>query len=381
MSEKLDLNEIRNKIDAIDDELIKLFEERMQTVNKVAEYKIQNNMQILNSKREREIVNRLSEKVSPELSVYSKILYNTIFDLSRSYQSKQIYKDSVTSEKIKNALESTDKMLPSSAVVACQGTEGSYSQRACEKIFYNPSISYFENFKDVFEAVKSGKCRYGVLPLENSVHGSVSKVIDLMREYEFSIVKSTKIQINHVLLAKPDATEIKEIYSHEQALGQCDKFLSSLKDVKIIPCKNTAIAAKTVSELDRSDAAAIASPLCAELYGLKIVSDDIKNNDNNYTRFICISKDTEIYPGADKMSFMITLSHKPGTLYSMISKFAAEGINLTKIESRPIPGRDFEFMFYIEMSISVYSENLASFVSDFERNSDSFKFLGCYTEN
>lgn len=381
MSEKLDLSEIRNKIDAIDDEIIKLFEERMQTVHKVAEYKLKNNMQILNSKREREIINRLCKEVSPELSVYSKILYNTIFDLSRSYQSKLIFKDGSASEKIKKALETTENTLPSSAVVACQGTEGSYSQRACEKVFYNPSIMYFESFKGVFEAVKSGMCRYGILPLENSVHGSVSEVIDLMKEYDFSIVKSTKIQINHALLAKHDSTEIKEVYSHEQALGQCDKFLSTLKDVKIIPCKNTAIAAKTVAELESSDAAAIASPLCAELYGLKIINDDIKNNDNNYTRFICISKNTEIYPGADKMSFMITLSHKPGTLYNMISKLAAEGINLTKIESRPIPGKDFEFMFYIEMAISVYSENLSSFVSEFEQNSDSFKFLGCYTEN
>ena len=239
---------------------------------------------------------------------------------------------------------------------------------------------YFGNFKGVFDAVKSGMCRYGILPLENSVHGSVSGVLDLMQKYEFSIVKSAKIQINHVLLAKPGYTEIKEIFSHEQALGQCEQYLSTLKGVKITPCKNTAVAAKMVSESERTDVAAIASPLCAELYGLKIINDNIKNNDNNYTRFICISKDTEIYPGADKMSFMITLSHRPGALYSMISRLAAEGVNLTKIESRPIPGRDFEVMCYIEMSVSVYSENLDSIVSEFEHSSEGFKFLGCYSE-
>lgn len=381
MSNNIDLNKIRDQIDSIDDQLIELFEKRMNLASDVAKYKMENNMQILNSKREREIINRISKNIAPQYSVYSKILYKTLFDLSRSYQSKLMHTPSDTSEKIKKALDSTKKVLPSSAVVACQGTEGSNSQRACEKVFYNPSIMYFDNFKGVFEAVNSGMCKYGILPLENSVHGSVSAVIDLMREYDFNIVKSTKIQITHTLLAKPGTKEIKEIFSHEQALGQCDKFLSSLKNVKITPCANTAIAAKMVAESERDDVAAIASPLCSELYGLKIVNDSINNNDNNYTRFICISKGTEIYPGADTMSFLINLSHKPGALYNMISKLAAEGINLTKIESRPISGKDFEFMFYVEISVSVYSEDLPSVIADFEHNSDSFKFLGCYSEN
>lgn len=384
--EKLDLTEIREKIDKIDDVLAELFTERMELAYKVAEYKKANNMEILNSKREREIVNRLTGKTKEEYATYLKILYNTIFDLSRSYQAKMIYSGitGTQTEKLIKAVENTEKMLPQSAVVACQGTEGAYSQAACEKLFYNPTIMYFNNFRGVFEAVKSGMCSYGILPLENSVHGSVTEVIDLMGEYDFNIVRSAKIQINHVLLAKSDVksiADVKEIYSHPQALGQCDKYLSSLKGVKITECENTAMASKLVAETEKCGAAAISSPLCAELYGLKVIEYNVKNNDNNYTRFICISKELEIYPGADKMSFIINISHKPGSLYSLISKFAAVGINLTKIESRPIAGRDFEFRFFFEASVSVYSDELRHLISEFEDAEENFKFLGCYTEN
>jgi len=375
----MDLKEIRNEIDAIDEELVKLFEKRMETVRRVAEYKAENNLPIFNSKRERDIVNSMTAKVEPDLATYTKILYNTLFDVSRSYQAKAIFKTSPVAEKIKKALEETPKMFPQSATVACQGTEGAYSQQACEKLFYNPTIVYFEGFRGVFEAVQNGMCSYGVLPLENSVHGSVTQVLDLMGEYDFSIVKSAKIQVNHVLLAKSKDAKITEVISHPQALGQCDEFLRK-KGVKITVCENTAMAAKMVSEGEREGIAAISSPLCADLYGLKIVEENIANSDNNHTRFICISKKNEVYPGADRISFSISLSHQPGALYSLISKFAAVGINLTKIESRPIPGRDFEFMFYFDMAVSVYSEELMSIISEISLENQSFKLLGAYSE-
>ncbi|MDP4118640.1 MAG: chorismate mutase [Bacillota bacterium] len=374
----MDLSQIRKEIDEIDESLVKLFEKRMQTVRKVAEYKAEKGMAVMNSKREREIINSLTGKVSPELVTYTKILYNTLFDVSRSYQCKEIYKTSPLAEKIKTALKSTPSQFPASAIVACQGTEGAYSQQACEKLFYNPTIIYFDTFRGVFDAVKNGMCQYGVLPIENSVHGSVTQVVDLMSRYDFSIVKSAKIQINHVLLAKEGAKEIKEVYSHEQALGQCDDYLKSA-GVKTKVCENTAVAARIVADSERNDIAAISSPLCSELYGLKILKEDIANSDNNYTRFICISKDMEIYPGADKISLITTVSHKPGALYELISKFAAVGINISKIESRPIPGKDFEFSFYLEMYVSVYSEELVSLVSELSA-SGNFTFLGSYTE-
>ncbi len=223
----MDLDKARQTIDRVDDQIIELFEERMKAAYEVAKYKKENNLPIYNGKREREIVNRLIGKASPELALYVKVLYNTLFSVSREYQTKLINSSGKIVEQIKTALESTDNLFPTSAVVACQGTEGAYSQKACEKLFFNPSVMYFESFKGVFDAVSSGMCRYGILPLENSVHGTVTEVYDLTSSYDFSIVKAVRIQINHVLAARSKDAKIKEIFSHRQAIGQCDKYLKS----------------------------------------------------------------------------------------------------------------------------------------------------------
>ena len=377
----MNLEESRKRIDDIDDSLIKLFEERMEIVSDIAAYKKENDMPIFHRGRERDIINRLSSEINPEMRVHTKMLYNTIFEISRSYQSKKLVKMSKTAEKIKNSLEKELKLLPQSASVACQGTEGAYSQIAAERAFSNPSVMYFNNFRGVFEAIKQGMCSYGVLPVENSIHGSVSEVSDLMCEYGCFAVKGIRVQINHVLLAKKNTEEIHEIFSHSQALGQCEQFLKSLKNVKITVVENTAVAAKMVAESDRDDVASISSELCAELYGLRVIKSGIADSDNNYTRFVVISKEPEIYPGADKITVMLRLKHEPGSLYRLISKFSAVGVNLTKIESRPICGLDFEFRFLLDMNASVYSEDFLNLITELENASEDFAFLGAYTEN
>ncbi len=377
----MDLGNIREQIDEIDNQIISLFKKRMEAVTEVAKYKKENNLPVFSRKREREILNRISLLTGEEMAVYARTLYNTIFDISRSYETKKINDVSETVKKIEAVIAATDKRLPSAATVACQGTEGAYSEEATGKLFANPSVMYFDDFKGVFEAVNHGVCRYGVLPIENSVHGSVSEVIDLMAEYDFNIVKSAKVQINHVLLTKKGAKEIKEIFSHRQAIGQCEKYLKSLEGVKVTVVQNTAVAARMVAESDRDDVASISSPACAEIYGLQIVNSNIKDSDNNYTRFICISKNMEIYPGADKITVMLKLQHQPGSLYNLIAKFASVGVNLTKIESRPIPGLDFEFMFLLDMNVSVYSEEFLALITELENSSSGFRFLGAYTEN
>jgi len=221
-----------------------------------------------------------------------------------------------------------------------------------------------------------------MLPIENSLNGSVAEVYDLMKKDKFYIVKSVRMKINHTLLAKYGAklSDIKEIYSHSQALGQCSEYLKNMKELKINTSENTAVAAKYVSDLEDNISAAISTRDCAELYGLSILSDNIQNNDNNYTRFICISKQMEIYPGANKTSLMFTVPNKPGGLYRIISKFAALGVNLTKLESRPIPGKDFEFMFHIDLDSSVLSEEILNVVCQLESGPESFVFLGSYLE-
>lgn len=376
----MDLNETRERIDSIDNELIKLFKDRMDAVCDVARYKKENGLPIYNGQREREVINKVVAELPEELALYAKVLYNTLFSVSRGYQTKMIDGESEIVDKIKKALATTDNMFPKSAVVACQGTEGAYSQKACEKLFVNPSVMYFDTFKGVLDAVSMGMCRYGILPLENSVHGTVTEVYDLLSSYDFSIVKVAKIQINHVLAAKKKDIKIKEICSHRQAIGQCDKYLKTLSGVTVTQYDNTAMAAEMVANSDRDDLACICSKECAQIYGLHIINDNIIDSDNNYTRFICISKTPEIYPGADKISFVITLPHTAGSLYAVMSKFAAAGINLTKIESRPIAGRDFEFEFYFEVEASVYSEELYAVLSEMENSEEKFKFFGCYRE-
>ena len=323
-----------------------------------------------------------AENPSEERAMYIKMLYTTIFDLSRSYQSRKIFKDSALVRQIRHAVENTPKEFTKQAVVACQGTEGAYSQIACDRLFARPSIMYMSSFQGVFQAVEKNLCRYGILPIENSVHGSVTEVYDLMKKYNFHIAREIKVFVSHALLTKgkKSLADIKEIYSHEQAIGQCSDFLANLKGVKVTVVENTAVAAQMVAQSERNDVAAISSQNCADLYGLTVITDRLQNSENNYTRFICISKDLEIYPGANRISLMFTLNHRPGSLYNLISKFAALGVNLTKLESRPIPGKDFEFMFYFDLEASVYSEEVLSLMAELENGPDQFVFLGSYSE-
>lgn len=378
----MDINQAREKLNGIDDQLVSLFAERMHTVLAVAQYKKEHNLTVLDKSRETDILSRVTEAAGPELAGYTKVLFSTLFDVSRSYQSQFIHKDSALQREVRQALEQTPAKMPDQAIVACQGVEGAYSQAACEKLFSLPSIMYFKSFEAVFNAVDKGMCRYGILPIENSSAGSVSQVYDLMKKFRFSIVRSVKLRINHTLLAKKGTRmeDIREIYSHEQGLNQCNEFLREHPEIKANVYENTAVAAKMVADSDRTDIAAISSRECAELYGLQILSDHIQNSDNNYTRFICISRAPEIYPGADKMSLMFTLPHRPGSLYSVITKFATLGLNLTKIESRPIPGKDFEFMFYFDASVSAHSEELLKLLAELEGTLEQFSFLGCYAE-
>ena len=378
----MDLKDIRDGIDAIDTQICDLFKKRMNLALEVAKVKEKNNAPVLNKAREKEVLLKISDEIGEPLDSYGRILFNTLFDLSRSYQNNYLGRVSDISKRIDTALEDTPKLFPDKAVVACQGVPGAYSQAACEKLFALPNTMFFNTFEGVFTAVDQGLCQYGILPIENSSYGSVGTVYDLMKNYKFHIVKSIRLRINHCLMANPGTklTDIKEIYSHEQAIGQCGSFLKTLNDVKIITCENTAQAAKMVSDSGRNDVAAISSRECLELYGLEVLENNIQVTDNNYTRFICISKKMEIYPGSNKVSLMLSVPHQPNALYHMIAKFSSLGVNLTKLESRPIPGSDFEFMFYFDMDASVWSPEFVNLLGQLENQPELFVFLGCYSE-
>ncbi|MBQ9103746.1 MAG: chorismate mutase [Clostridia bacterium] len=378
----MDINELREKIDGIDSELTKLFCDRMEVCGDIAKYKTENKLPVFDSERERKLLGKVYDASPEELAPYTRVLFTTLMDLSKSYQNKKLFCETELVKKIRKAVENTDKLFPSRARVACQGVEGAYSQKACDKMFSIPDIMYVNTFENVFQAVSSGLCQYGIVPLENSTAGSVNQTYDLLTKYDFYIVRSLKMQINHVLLTKKgvDFSKVKEIYSHEQAIGQCSAFLRSLKGVKVTVCPNTAVAAKMVATSDRDDVAAISSGDCAEQYGLEINKTKIQNTDSNFTKFICISKKLEIYPGANHTSVVFSTAHKPGALYNVMARLASLNINVVKLESRPIQGKDFEFMFYFDLDASVYSKEFEQLMFELENQVDGFKYFGSYME-
>ena len=376
------LEELRAQIDVIDDRLVKDFTDRMAVVEQISAAKRQTGKAVLDPAREREKLADIAGKLPPELEEYGYALWSMLFELSRSRQCALDPEPSPLRLEIEKAMEGTDKLFPPKASVACQGVEGAYSQLACQKLFRHPQVMYFDTFEAVFAAVESGFCRFGVLPLENSTAGSVTQVYDLMRRHNFKIVRSARLKIDHSLVAREGTrlADVKEIYSHPQAISQCGDFLSGLKGVKVTPWENTALAAQAVAQSDRTDVAAIASHATTSLYGLTCLEADIQDRGNNYTRFICISKNLEIYPGADKTSLMLVAPHRPGSLYQILARFYTYGLNIIKLESRPIPNRDFEFMFYFDLETSVYSEAFIRLIDDLTSISEEFQYLGSYSE-
>ncbi len=378
----MDLSLIRDEIDAIDAELTELFCRRMALSAQVAAYKKEHSLPIFVPARERAILQRVAAQAGPEFANYTRVLYSNLFELSRSYQSKCNAGPSPLLRQITAAMETTPKLFPQTPVVACQGVEGAYSQIACEKLFKSPVIHYCPDFQGVFAAIEEGRCQYGVLPIENSTAGSVNKVYDLMVKYKFSIVRTFRLKVDHNLLANPGATlsDIREIYSHEQAISQCAGFLKTLPGVTVTAVANTALASEMVAKSGRKDVAALSSRFCAELYSLSCIASAVQDMGNNHTRFICISKNLQIYPGADRTSIMMILPHKPGALYKVLARLFTLDINVTKLESRPLPDREFEFMFYFDLETSIYSGEFLQLMCELEEFSEEFKYLGSYLE-
>lgn len=378
----VDLAGLRVQMDAINDEMLRLFEKRMDLSAQIADVKRASGRPVADFARERAILAEVSDKARPGMDGYATVLFSLLMEMSRGYQERRLHPQSSLRDQIAEALHTTPPMFPSKAVVACQGVEGAYSQLACDKLFKHPSIMYFSSFEGVFKAIEEGLCSFGILPIENSTAGTVSRVYDLMMEHEFHIARTVRLKVDHCLLARPGVRleDVREIHSHEQAISQCASFLASLPDVRIVPEPNTAAAAQAVAGSDRRDVAVLASSRCAELYDLAVLSRSVQDSDNNYTRFACITKDLQIYPGADRASLMMVLPHRPGSLYKTLARFYAMDVNLVKLESRPMLGRDFEFMFYFDLEMPVVSPHFDEMLGELEEFSEEFKYLGSYTE-
>lgn len=376
-----DLELLRSQIDEIDDGISDLWLKRMAKVKEIATIKEKIGKKINDGGREDAVLFRLAEKTPEELKIYLKEVYASVFATSKAYQSVSVSPKSATIDAVKEKISSGLKDFPVSGTVACQGINGANSGIAAKTIFPINNILYFKNFEGVFNAVEKGLCKYGVLPIENSTAGSVSEVYDLMKKHKFYIVRSVRLRIDHCLAAL-DGAELKgitEVYSHPQALSQCAEHI---KKWGAKPCEseNTATAARDLVERGLKNQAVLCSRECAEKYGLKILESSVQDNPYNFTRFICISKDLEIYSEAEKISVMTSLSHEPGSLNRTLARFAALGLNLTKIESRPVLGSQFEFMFYFDFEGSILSEKVQSVIAELENTSERFVLLGSYKE-
>lgn len=376
----MELKELREQIDCINDQLTELFIKRMELSALVAEQKTALDLPLVNATRERDIITKQTAKMPNGIKSFGKQFYECLFNLSKSHQSRIIDSKSPILQKIKTALaDQTD--FCESATVACQGVLGAYSQIATDKMVDVADILYFKDFDGVFSAVEKGLCNYGVLPVENSTVGSVNSVYDAMQKHNFSIVRAIKLRISHYLLAKQGVKieNVTEVFSHEKAIGQCSKLLKQL-GVKITVCENTAVAAKMVAESHRTDVACISSKECASIYNLNVLRANVQDSDNNYTRFILISKKLEIYADATKISVMVSLPHEAGSLSNVLSRFATLGLNLTKLESRPIPERAFEFCFYFDFEGNLAQKSVQSLIAELDNHCPQFVFLGNYME-
>ncbi len=373
-----DLNDIRTEIDSIDNQLIELFKRRMDCAKEVGFYKKANNIPVLNEKRENEILDEV-EKRGGEYSAHARLLYSNIMELSRALQHNIVCSGKTLRDEIFNADSTVEK---SGIKVAYQGIKGANSHEAALRLFPDGTAVSYKSFEDVFEAVDRGEVKFGVLPVENSTAGSVSTVYDLILKHRFYIVGALDLPIDYCLggLRQSELSDIETVWSHPQALSQCASYIAR-HDFKSTPCANTAVAARDVADEKRLNVAAICPYKAAEEYGLKVLDNHLQDNKDNTTRFIVISKKLYISKDANKISLCFSLPHVTGSLYSLLCRFNSLGLNLTKIESRPRKGKEFEYLFYLDFSGNVQSENVIDLISQLSEEMPEFSFLGNYSES
>ena len=361
-----DLSEIRADIDAIDEELIALFKRRMDCAKEVGYYKKERGIPVLNQQRENEILAEVQQK-GGEYGSAARLLFANLMELSRALQHNIVCRREMPSV--------------SGITVAYQGIKGANSYDAARQLFPDASLQSVKSFEEVFDAVDRREATFGILPVENSTAGSVSTVYDLILKHRFYIVGALDMPIEHCLAALRQSTleDIEIVWSHPQALAQCESYIAS-HNLTPVPNANTAVAARDTAKEKRLNVAAICSRKAAETYGLKLLDSHIQDDRYNTTRFIVISKELCLTENANKISLCLTLPHVEGALYSLLCRFHSLGLNLTKIESRPIPGKDFEYLFYLDFAGSLQSESVIDLLCQLSEELPEFSFLGNYSE-
>lgn len=375
----MDLLELRKEIDKIDSELIPLLLKRMSISEKVAQYKVERGIPVLNEEREQEILNNVAARCG-EQGETIKTVFSATMDASRALQHKIIGGGKELRELVESA-QIDGKLTANGAPVACQGVDGAYSGITANTLFPDSPVKYYKQFEDVFEAVNKGEAIYGVIPVENSTAGSVHESYDLIMKYRFYVVGAYDLKIEHCLCAKEGTAyeDIINVYSHPQALSQCGNFLKNF-DFTGINFSNTAAAAEFVANSPQKDIGVICSEFAAKKYGLKILKRNVQNNNNNRTRFIVISKKLVISSDANKISLIFSTADKTGSLYRVLGRFSMAGLNLTKLESRPIENANFNYHFYVDVSGSIKQQSALDLMCALYDELPEFEFLGNFNE-
>ncbi len=372
MQDRTKLDDLRDEINVVDKEIVRLFEKRMAISKAVGDYKKVNNLPVFVASREAEVIKtRQSWLSDKELESSVEELFECIMGLSRSLQN-----DTVSSRDFKSA-----KPVENPRVAYC-GVPGCYAEEAMKNYFAGSQRAVpVSSFAEVFSALDSGEADYGVLPIENTSTGAIDDVLDLLASGGLYVVGQTVIEINHCLLGTADTeiSDIKEVYSHAQGLAQSSEFLSTLSGIKQIPISNTALAAKYVSEEKDKTKAAVASAHAGELYSLKVLARGINKKEHNHTRFAIIGKNLEIAEDADTVSIAFTLKHESGTLKRAISRFASAGLNLLHIESRPLKDKNFEYLFYIDFSGNLNDKRVKDALIKVENECVTLTVLGNFS--
>ena len=369
------LDKYRKQIDKIDNKFVKLFEKRMDVAKKVGEYKKEHNMEIFVAEREKAILKKRTAQIkNPEYKKHASDFFENLMRISRNLQSKIVVSDSKNNIKAANLYDENIK-------VVYPGIAGSYSGEALKAFFSNvTNVINTDTFYEAADIVAKGGADYGVLPFENNSSGAIADTLDLILSKKLHIAGEISIEIKHCLLGTNDSDieDIEEIYSHNQGFLQSHTFLERFKTIKKVPLENTAFAAKFVAENNSKNKAAIASKLCAEVYGLKVLKENINENASNSTRFVIISNKLTSDSECDKISAVFTTRHKSGALCDVLAVFAKNAINISHIESRPLKERNFEYVFHIDFDGNLADKNVNDTINEIKSLGAEFTVLGNY---
>ncbi len=380
-----ELDELRREIDAIDRRMTELFRRRMEVTRQVGEYKLAHGLPVLDQARERQVLAEKAALAGPELAPAAVRLYQTVMALSRRQQRDLTGEraDNPGLRRFQAAMDSLRRPVEDPRVVY-QGVPGAYSEQACLD-WFGPGVNTqgLEQFEDCFTALKEGRADYAVLPIENSSTGAIRQIYDLLTRYEFYLVGETTVRVEHCLMAPRGASldTITHVYSHEQGLFQCERYLNAHPAWRQVPQADTAGSARMVADTGDITKAAICSARAAEIYGLEILARGINHNSRNTTRFVVVSPLPELREGADKLSTLFVLPHEAGSLNEVLTVLAVHGLNMVKLESRPIPEHSWEYMFFLEFTGSVAQPDTADAIHELAQTTGDFRVLGNFKSN